>query len=62
MYWEMIQKGVQGFYQSTPFVHTKPVIMDDCYVQISSADIDPPSGHEPAGDFSGNPGKVWRNN
>lgn len=43
MLWEIIQKGVKVFYQPSPFAHTKLFIVDNYYVQIGSANIDPRS-------------------
>lgn len=43
MLWEILQKGVRVYYQPPPFVHTKLFIVDDYYVQIGSANIDPRS-------------------
>ncbi len=43
MLWEIIQKGVRVYHQPPPFVHTKLFIVDDYYVQIGSANIDPRS-------------------
>ena len=43
MLWEVLQKGVRVYYQPPPFVHTKLFIVDDYYVQIGSANIDPRS-------------------
>ena len=43
MLWEIIHKGVRVYYQPPPFVHTKLFIVDDYYVQIGSANIDPRS-------------------
>ena len=43
MLWEILQRGVRVYYQPPPFVHTKLFIVDDYYVQIGSANIDPRS-------------------
>jgi cardiolipin synthase len=43
MLWELLQKGVRVYYQPPPFVHSKLFIVDDHYVQIGSANIDPRS-------------------
>jgi len=43
MLWELLQYGVRVFYQPGPFVHTKLLLMDDGYVQIGSANLDPRS-------------------
>lgn len=41
--WELLERGVRVYYQPPPFVHTKLVIVDDGYVHIGSANIDPRS-------------------
>jgi len=41
--WELLERGVQIYYQPPPFVHTKLVIIDGHYVHIGSANIDPRS-------------------
>lgn len=41
--WELLERGVSVYYQPPPFVHTKLVIIDDYYVHIGSANIDPRS-------------------
>lgn len=43
MLWELLERGVRIFYQPAPFVHTKLFIVDDHYVHIGSANIDPRS-------------------
>jgi cardiolipin synthase len=43
MLWEFLQRGIRVYYQPPPFVHTKLFIVDDHYVQIGSANIDPRS-------------------
>jgi cardiolipin synthase len=43
MLWELLQRGVRVYYQPPPFVHSKLTIVDDCYVQIGSANLDPRS-------------------
>lgn len=43
MLWELLQRGVRVFYQPPPFCHTKLMIVDGCYTQIGSANIDPRS-------------------
>jgi cardiolipin synthase len=43
MLWQLLQKGIRVYYQPPPFVHTKLFIVDDQYVQIGSANIDPRS-------------------
>ncbi len=41
--WELLERGVNVYYQPPPFVHTKLVIIDNYYVHIGSANIDPRS-------------------
>jgi cardiolipin synthase len=41
--WELLERGVCVYYQPPPFVHSKLVIIDECYLQIGSANIDPRS-------------------
>lgn len=43
MLWEMVEYGVQVYYQPPPFAHTKLFIVDDIYAQIGSANLDPRS-------------------
>ena len=43
MLWEILQRGVRVYLQPPPFVHTKLFIVDDHYVHIGSANIDPRS-------------------
>lgn len=40
---ELVQRGVRVHYQPPPFHHDKLVIVDDCYVLLGSANIDPRS-------------------
>jgi cardiolipin synthase len=40
MLWELLQRGVQFYYQPPPFVHTKLIVADDGYALIGSANID----------------------
>jgi cardiolipin synthase len=41
--WELLERKVRIYYQPPPFVHTKLLIMDDYYVHMGSANIDPRS-------------------
>jgi len=43
MLWELLQNGVQAWYQPPPFVHTKLLVVDDHYVLLGSANLDPRS-------------------
>lgn len=43
MLWELLERGVRVFYQPPPFVHSKLFLVDDHYVQLGSANIDPRS-------------------
>jgi cardiolipin synthase len=43
MLWELLQYGVRIFYQPPPFNHSKLFLVDDCYGQIGSANLDPRS-------------------
>ncbi|MCP3978264.1 MAG: cardiolipin synthase [bacterium] len=43
MLWELLEHGVRIYYQPPPFVHSKLLIVDDHYVEIGSANIDPRS-------------------
>ncbi len=43
MLWELLERGVRIYYQPAPFVHTKLFIVDNHYVHIGSANIDPRS-------------------
>ena len=40
---ELLQQGVKIRYQPPPFAHTKLQIVDGCYAQVGSANIDPRS-------------------
>jgi cardiolipin synthase len=40
MLWELLQYGVQFFYQPAPFNHTKYLVVDEFYVNIGSANLD----------------------
>jgi len=43
MLWELLIRGVRIFCQPPPFVHSKLFVVDECYSQIGSANIDPRS-------------------
>ena len=43
MLWELLERRVRVFYQPPPFVHSKLFLVDDQYVQIGSANLDPRS-------------------
>ena len=43
MLWELLGRGVRVFLQPPPFVHTKLFRIDDDYVMLGSANIDPRS-------------------
>lgn len=40
MLWELLQYGIRIYYQPAPFVHTKLLVIDDCYSLVGSANID----------------------
>ena len=40
MLWELLERGVQVYYQPAPFVHSKLFYVDDYYAQIGSANFD----------------------
>lgn len=40
---DLLESGVRIFYQPRPFCHTKLLVIDDCYVQFGSANMDPRS-------------------
>jgi cardiolipin synthase A/B len=40
MLWELLQRGVNVYYQPPPFVHSKLFYVDDHYAQIGSANFD----------------------
>ena len=42
-FWELLEYGVNIYYQPPPFVHSKLLLMDDYYAQIGSANMDPRS-------------------
>jgi cardiolipin synthase len=41
--WQLLQWGIEIYYQPPPFAHTKLLLVDDHYAQIGSANIDPRS-------------------
>ncbi len=41
--WELVRRGVRVLYQPPPFVHTKLLLVDEHYVQVGSANLDPRS-------------------
>jgi cardiolipin synthase len=41
--WELLQCGVQVYYQPAPFAHTKLFVVDEVYAQVGSANLDPRS-------------------
>ncbi len=43
MLWEVLQYGVKVYLQPAPFCHSKLLLVDDFYVQIGSANVDPRS-------------------
>lgn len=43
MLWEILQYGVRVFVQPLPFDHSKVLLVDDFYVNLGSANIDPRS-------------------
>ena len=43
MLWELLERGVQVYYQPGPFAHSKLFYVDDGYAQIGSANLDPRS-------------------
>jgi cardiolipin synthase len=43
MLWELLRWGVRVFYQPGPFAHSKLFVVDNDYVQIGSANLDPRS-------------------
>lgn len=42
-FWELLEYGVKIYYQPSPFVHSKLLLMDDYYALIGSANMDPRS-------------------
>jgi cardiolipin synthase len=43
MLWELLERGVQFYYQPGPFAHSKLFYVDEDYAQIGSANLDPRS-------------------
>lgn len=43
MLWEMLQWGVEIYYQPAPFVHSKLFVVDERYTQLGSSNLDPRS-------------------
>lgn len=43
MLWELLHWGVHVYYQPAPFVHSKLFVVDEHYVQVGTANIDPRS-------------------
>lgn len=43
MLWELLDVGVNVYYQPPPFSHTKLFVVDDYYLQMGSANLDPRS-------------------
>jgi cardiolipin synthase len=43
MLWEILQRGVRVYYQPPPFNHTKLLSVDNMYVHVGSANLDPRS-------------------
>ncbi|MGD2063690.1 MAG: cardiolipin synthase [Nitrospirota bacterium] len=43
MLWELLQRGVEVYYQPPPFAHTKLFMVDGEYLQVGSANVDPRS-------------------
>lgn len=43
MLWEVLQYGIEVYYQPPPFDHSKLLLIDDNYAQIGSANMDPRS-------------------
>lgn len=41
--WELLERGVRIYYQPPPFVHSKLFLVDDHYLHIGSANLDPRS-------------------
>jgi cardiolipin synthase len=40
MLWELLQWGIRVYYQPPPFVHSKLFVVDGCYAQVGSANLD----------------------
>jgi cardiolipin synthase len=43
MLWELLQIGIKIYYQPPPFAHTKLFIVDEQYVHVGTANLDPRS-------------------
>jgi cardiolipin synthase len=43
MLWELLKYGVRCYYKSGPFDHSKVLIVDELYVLLGSANLDPRS-------------------
>ncbi len=43
MLWELLRWGVRVYYQPGPFAHSKLFVVDDDYLQVGSANLDPRS-------------------
>ena len=43
MLWELLERGVRVYFQPPPFVHSKLFLIDDHYVVVGSANLDPRS-------------------
>jgi cardiolipin synthase len=41
--WELLQYGTRIYYQPSPFVHSKFLLVDDAYALVGSANLDPRS-------------------
>ncbi len=43
MLWQLLRFGVHLYYQPPPFAHTKLLLVDGCYAQVGSVNLDPRS-------------------
>ena len=43
MIWELLMIGVRVYLRPKPFAHSKLLVIDDCYCQVGSANLDPRS-------------------